>query len=43
MKIKAKLGQEIGQPASVQEYNQHMTQSKRKMRFFTLTTHTGRK
>jgi hypothetical protein len=43
VKIKKKLGQEIGKLASVQEYNQHMTDSKRKMRFFTLTYHTGRK
>jgi hypothetical protein len=42
VKIKTKLGQEIGEPTSVQEYNQHMTESKRKMRFFTLTSHTGR-
>jgi len=43
MKIKTKLGQETGKPASVQEYNRHMTELKRKMRFFTLTSHTGRK
>jgi hypothetical protein len=43
MKIKTKLGQEIRGPASVQEYNQHIIESKRKMRFFTLTSHTGRK
>jgi len=43
MKIKTKLRLEIGKPGSVQEYNQHVTELKRKMTFFTLTSHTGRK
>lgn len=43
MKIETKLGQENGQPASVQEHNQHMTESKSTMRFFNLTSNIGRK